>query len=77
MALAKAETAAEAARLIRGFDLPREAVPTGLLNEAMVWQALLERMPMTALVRNLAKLTSGRRAEAVRAGGGGSRGDAA
>jgi 60 kDa SS-A/Ro ribonucleoprotein len=58
MALAKAEDPAEAARLIRAYDLPREAVPTGLLNEPVVWQALLERMPMTALVRNLAKLTA-------------------
>jgi 60 kDa SS-A/Ro ribonucleoprotein len=58
MALAKAGDPVEAARLIREYDLPREAVPTGLLNEAVVWQALLERMPMTALVRNLAKLTS-------------------
>jgi 60 kDa SS-A/Ro ribonucleoprotein len=57
-ALANAETATEAAALIRAHDLPREAVPTAWLNEAVVWQALLERMPMTALVRNLAKLTA-------------------
>jgi 60 kDa SS-A/Ro ribonucleoprotein len=57
-ALAKAATAPEAATLIRDHGLPREAVPTVLLNEAMVWQALLERMPMTALVRSLAKLTA-------------------
>jgi len=57
-ALAKAGTAAEAAALIRAHDLPREAVPSALLNEPVVWEALLERMPMTALVRNLAKLTA-------------------
>jgi 60 kDa SS-A/Ro ribonucleoprotein len=57
-ALATATTAAEAAVLIRAHDLPREAVPTALLNEPVVWQALLERMPLTALVRNLAKLTA-------------------
>jgi 60 kDa SS-A/Ro ribonucleoprotein len=34
------------------------ARPTALLNAPEVWQALLERMPMTALVRNLAKLTA-------------------
>jgi 60 kDa SS-A/Ro ribonucleoprotein len=56
--LAKAPSPAAAAALIRGHDLPREAVPTALLNEPLVWQALLERMPMTALVRNLAKLTT-------------------
>ena len=48
----------EIVRLIGEFDLPREAIPTQWLNEAVVWEALLERMPMTALVRNLGKLTS-------------------
>jgi 60 kDa SS-A/Ro ribonucleoprotein len=56
--LAKAESIAEAVALIRAHDLPREAVPTWLLNRPEVWQALLERMPMTALVRSLAKLTA-------------------
>jgi 60 kDa SS-A/Ro ribonucleoprotein len=58
LALAKAETPADAAALIRRHDLPREAVPTTLLNAPEVWAALLERMPMTALVRSLAKLTA-------------------
>ena len=58
VALAKAATGPAAAALIGAHDLPREAVPTALLNEAVVWQALLERMPMTALVRSLAKLTA-------------------
>lgn len=49
---------AEAARLIRAHDLPRETVPTALLNEPVVWDALLDRMPLTALVRSLAKLTT-------------------
>jgi len=40
------------------FDLPREAVPTQWLNEAKVWEALLARMPMTAMIRNLGKMTS-------------------
>ena len=39
-------------------DLPREAVPTEWLNDAKVWTALLQRMPMTALVRNLGKLSA-------------------
>ena len=47
-----------AAALIRNHRLPREAVPTPLLNSVPVWEALLEEMPMTALIRNLAKLTS-------------------
>jgi 60 kDa SS-A/Ro ribonucleoprotein len=44
--------------LIRGDNLPRETVPTELLNDPAVWEALLERMPLTALVRSLAKLTA-------------------
>ena len=50
-------TAAEVAALIREFRLPREAVPTQWLNDPFVWEALLEEMPMTALIRNLATLT--------------------
>jgi len=50
--------AAKAAALIRAHDLPREAVPTTLLNDPAVWEALLQRMPLTALVRSLAKLTA-------------------
>lgn len=47
-----------AAGLIRSQKLPREVVPTPLLNSAVVWEALLDDMPMTALVRNLNKLTA-------------------
>lgn len=57
-ALAEAKNAADAAALIRAHDLPREAVPTQLLNEKLVWQALLEHMPLTAMIRSLAKLTA-------------------
>lgn len=48
---------AEAARLVRRYRLPREAVPTPLLNEPAVWEALLEDMPVTAMIRNLATMT--------------------
>jgi 60 kDa SS-A/Ro ribonucleoprotein len=58
VALSRAANGAEAASLIRAENLPREAVPTELLNDPAVWEALLERMPLTALVRSLAKLTS-------------------
>ena len=57
-ALARATDGTAAAMLIRAHDLPREAVPTVLLNDPAVWEALLERMPLTALVRSLAKLTA-------------------
>ena len=47
----------EIVRLIRSYNLPREAIPTQWLGEVKVWAALLERMPMEALVRNLATMT--------------------
>ncbi len=56
--LARTTDGGMAADLIRAHDLPREAVPTPLLNDPAVWLALLERMPVTALVRSLAKLTA-------------------
>lgn len=49
---------AEAAKIITTYSLPREAVPTEFLNERVVWEALLENMPMTALIRNLGKISS-------------------
>ncbi len=54
----KASTKAEIVKLITEHDLPREAVPTQWLNEPEVWDALLPRMPMTALIRSLGKMTS-------------------
>jgi 60 kDa SS-A/Ro ribonucleoprotein len=47
----------EVVRLIRDERLPREAVPAEWLTQAAVWEALLDDMPMTALIRNLATLT--------------------
>jgi 60 kDa SS-A/Ro ribonucleoprotein len=43
----------DAARVIRIYRLTREMVPTELLRHAVVWEALLDRMPLGALVRNL------------------------
>jgi len=54
----RASSAGEIVKLITEFDLPREAIPTQWLNEVVVWEALLERMPMTAMIRNLGKMTS-------------------
>jgi 60 kDa SS-A/Ro ribonucleoprotein len=47
----------DAARAIRVYRLTREMVPTELLVHTQVWDALLERMPLTALVRNLGVMT--------------------
>lgn len=46
-----------AAETIRAHRLTREMVPTHLLAHPVVWEALLQDMPLTALVRNLATLT--------------------
>ena len=43
----------DAARVIRIYRLTREMVPTELLTHAVVWEALLDRMPLTAMLRNL------------------------
>ena len=47
----------ETADLVREYRLPREAVKTEHLASPVVWEALLEEMPMTALIRNLATMT--------------------
>ncbi|ASV44713.1 RNA-binding protein [Agrobacterium phage Atu_ph07] len=45
--------------LINGNDvkLPREAIPTEHLTNPAVWEALLESMPLEAMVRNIATMT--------------------
>lgn len=53
----KATDKKEVCKLIRDYNLPRECVPTQFLTEAAVWEALLEKMPMTAMIRNLATMT--------------------
>jgi 60 kDa SS-A/Ro ribonucleoprotein len=53
----KTADAKAAAQIIREDRVPREAVPTELLKDPLVWEALLEDMPMTAMIRNLATMT--------------------
>ncbi|MFM8454292.1 MAG: TROVE domain-containing protein [Gammaproteobacteria bacterium] len=45
------------ADIVRKYSLPREAVPTEHLNSKEVWDALLVDMPMTAMIRNLGKMS--------------------
>ena len=52
-----ATSASQAAALVREYRLPREAVQPEHLTSREVWEALLDEMPMTALIRNLATLT--------------------
>lgn len=59
MAFEDAKVADEAGivKLILDHNLPREAIPTQHLNSKAVWEALLVKMPVTAMVRNLATMT--------------------
>ncbi len=56
-AVRESQGADAVAETIVRYSLPREAVPTQYLNEAVVWDALLVDMPMTAMIRNLGKMT--------------------
>jgi 60 kDa SS-A/Ro ribonucleoprotein len=55
--LQRVASAREAAALIREHRLPWEAVPTELRASPDVWAALLEDLPLTAMIRNLATMT--------------------
>lgn len=49
---------ASAAAMVRSHDLPWEALPTELMTSRVVNDALIERMPLGALVRQLGRLTA-------------------
>lgn len=49
---------AAAAAMVRSHDLPWEALPTELMTSRAVNEALIERMPVGALVRQLGRLTA-------------------
>jgi 60 kDa SS-A/Ro ribonucleoprotein len=53
----EAATPEETAALVREHRLPREALQPEHLTSPDVWEALLDGMPMTALIRNLATMT--------------------
>lgn len=46
-----------AVKYITEQNLPREAIPTELLNDVKVWTALFKDMPLGATIRNLNKMT--------------------
>jgi 60 kDa SS-A/Ro ribonucleoprotein len=52
-----AASLAESAAFVREYRLPREALQSEHLTSPEVWEALLEDMPMTAMIRNLATMT--------------------
>lgn len=48
----------DALLLIRNYRLPHECIPNDLKNKPEVWEAMLENMPLGAVIRNLAKMSS-------------------
>ena len=49
---------ARAVQLIADFGFTHEMVPTNLQREPEIWEALLQRMPMTAMIRNLGRMSN-------------------
>ncbi len=56
--LAKAKTPKAAARIIREHRLTHEMVPGEWKQYPLIWEALIEQMPVTALLRHLGKLSA-------------------
>jgi len=55
----RAEDVSEVVRLIEANpNITWEMIPTKFLGEAKVWEVLLPNLPMTALLRNLARMTA-------------------
>jgi 60 kDa SS-A/Ro ribonucleoprotein len=48
----------ELIKLIRDYQLPHECVPNDAKGDAKVWEAMLPSMGITAIIRNLGKMTS-------------------
>jgi 60 kDa SS-A/Ro ribonucleoprotein len=55
---AKTANKADLIKLIRDKGLTREMIPNTSLDSPEVWEALLERMPLWAMLRNLGKMSS-------------------
>ena len=49
---------AEAIQIINDFNMTQEMIPANIDRTAKVWDALFQKMPMTASLRNLANLTN-------------------
>lgn len=59
--LKRVETAEQAAQIVYDYGAPWEVVPSEYLTSPLVWRAMLTRptgMPLTAMVRNLASMTT-------------------
>ncbi len=53
----KAKTELDIVVFIRDCNLPRECISTEFLGSPVVWEALLDKMPITAMIRNIATMT--------------------
>lgn len=53
-----AKSAKEIVKLIEDYNLPQECIPTEYRNNKNVADALLQRMPITATIRGLGKMTA-------------------
>lgn len=50
-------TPAEAVKVINAYHVPWEFLPDSVLKDPKVWRALIPHLGMTALIRNLARMT--------------------
>jgi 60 kDa SS-A/Ro ribonucleoprotein len=57
LAIRQMTSAGEIAAKVRQYRLPREIVPTQWLTDPLIWEALLDDMPMTAMIRNLGTMS--------------------
>lgn len=55
---AKEANEKQTVNLIREYNLPRECVKTEFLKSPKIWEALLEKMPLTAMIRNLGNMSA-------------------
>lgn len=53
----RTESEDEIVNLITDYNLPREAIDTKWFSRVRVWDALLQKMPLTAMIRNLGKMS--------------------
>ncbi len=58
-AVQRAESADEVIRILQANpSISWEMIPTEFLGKAQIWETLLPNLPMTALIRNLARMTA-------------------
>lgn len=53
----KATSAKEVIKIVSDYGLTREMIPTQFLNDPAVQEALLQKMPLTAMIRNLGNMS--------------------